>query len=68
MKIRAIVEIDVEFYTDGERAVDLNLLMIQNAIENKIVSEGLSDLLIEEISTAAGRLIQNISVNVKVGE
>ena len=64
MKIRAVVEIDVDFDTEGqpEVIVEFNTAAIKEAVEDCIMNEDLAEVLVADITDASGWAVSGLSV------
>jgi len=64
MKIRAVVEIDVDFDTEGqpEVIVEFNNAAIKEAVENCIMSDQLMNFLGVDLTDASGWEVTELSV------
>jgi len=67
MKFVVTFEVDVDFDTGGEHAVEFNLPAIKEAIEteieNAIYSNDVPEYLVEEISDASGWAVKSLNIS-----
>lgn len=67
MRIRAVIDIEVDFDLAGEdlTEAELNIPAIKDAVENCVMTDELTDLLVEELMDAAGFTVVSLSVNLE---
>jgi len=66
MKFVVTFEVDVDFDTGGEHAVEFNLPAIKEAIETEIegtIHNAIDEFFVEEISDASGWAVKSLNIS-----